>query len=198
MFTESDFEIFDDPTLSGRMAGIRARIDPKFEALAPKVIKGLSLAQAIYPHIAKHLRRHKNPPMNTWIAFSTNPRGYKMMPHLMIGFWDDRLFVWLATLAEAKERQKMIARWEALLPKLTELSGNYQISPNHTAKSYRDLTPAGLIAQLNHYRRVQQADFMVGKQWFRGDNIFLQPAQVQSELLRVSIELRPIFAELIK
>ena len=77
MFNDSDFQVFDDLTLAGRMAGIRAEIDPKFEVLAPLVIETLGFQTPIYAHVAKHLRRHKNPPMNTWVAFSTNKRVIK-------------------------------------------------------------------------------------------------------------------------
>ena len=34
-----------------------------------------------YPHVAKHARRSVNPPKDTWVAFATSKRGYKMLPH---------------------------------------------------------------------------------------------------------------------
>jgi Uncharacterized protein conserved in bacteria len=159
LFNDSDFQVFDDQTLARRMAGIRSEIDPKFELLAPQVIETLGFQTPIYAHVAKHLRRHKNPPMNTWVAFSTNKRGYKMNPHLMIGFWDDRLFVWLASLAEAKERAQMIQRLADMLPELVKLSDHYHISPNHMAKAYSQISSGGLEQQLIHYNQVKQADF---------------------------------------
>jgi len=198
LFNDSDFQVFDDQTLAGRMAGIRAEIDPKFELLAPQVIETLDFQTPIYAHVAKHLRRHKNPPMNTWVAFSTNKRGYKMNPHLMIGFWDDRLFVWLASLAEAKERAQMIQRLADMLPELAKLSDHYDISPNHMAKAYSQISSGGLEQQLIYYNQVKQADFLVGRQWFRGDSIFDHEKQIQQEVLKTVFELRPFFSQLIQ
>ena len=36
-------------------------------------------------HVAKHARRSVNPPIDTWVAFAPNKRGYKMLPHFQIG-----------------------------------------------------------------------------------------------------------------
>lgn len=198
LFNDDDFQVFEDPTLAGRMAGIRGEIDPKFEALAPLVIETLGFQTPLYAHVAKHLRRHKNPPMNTWIAFSTNKRGYKMNPHIMIGFWDDRLFVWLASLAEAKERARMIQRLSSMLPELAHLDTHYDISPNHMAKVSSSVSAEGLAEQLSHYQRVKQADFLVGRQWLRGDTIFANPQQVQQAVLETVADLQPFFAQLVK
>ena len=41
--------------------------------------------EVFYPHVAKHARRSVNPPKDTWVAFATNNRGYKMLPHFQIG-----------------------------------------------------------------------------------------------------------------
>lgn len=198
LFNDSDFQVFEDQTLAGRMAGIRSEIDPKFEALAPLAVATLGSKAPIYGHVAKHLRRHKNPPMNTWIAFSTNKRGYKMNPHLMVGFWDDRLFVWLAVLAEAKDRQLMTQRLAALLPDFASLSDDYEISPNHMAKLSHRISTAGLAEQLTHYQRVKQSDFLVGRQWFRGDKCFDDPERVQQMILATVSDLRPFFGQLIQ
>lgn len=198
LFNNSDFQVFDDQTLAGRMAGIRAEIDPKFERLAPQVIKTLGFQTPIYAHVAKHLRRHKNPPMNTWVAFSTNKRGYKMNPHLMIGFWDDRLFVWLASLAEVKERVQMTQRLSELLSEFAQLDNDYEISPNHMAKISSQISAEGLAQQLSHYRQAKQADFLVGRQWLRGDAIFDHEKQIQQEVLKTVFELRPLFSQLIQ
>lgn len=198
LFNDSDFQVFDDPTLGGRMTGIRGEIDPKFDALAPLVIDTLGFQTPIYAHVAKHIRRHKNPPMNTWIAFSTNKRGYKMNPHIMVGFWDDRLFVWLASLAEAKERVQMIQRLSSMLPELAKLNDHYDISPNHMAKTSHPISAKGLDQQLTHYQQVKQADFLVGRQWLRGDAIFADPTQVEREVLATVSDLRPFFSQLIQ
>lgn len=87
MFTSNDFAVFAAPTLSARMALIRQQLDPKFTQAAQSIVPVLQTPnQPIFAHIAQHRRRHKNPPPNTWVAFSTSRRGYKMLPHLALGF----------------------------------------------------------------------------------------------------------------
>lgn len=196
MFNQEDFAVFDDLTLAGRLAKVRSVIDPKFEALAPAIIETMGQTKPVYGHVAKHLRRFKNPPMNTWIAFSGNPRGYKMAPHIMLGFWDDRLFIWLAVLAEAKERQRLTPVLAGMLPQFTTLGADYEISQNHMAKPVADLTLRNLEKQLEHYQTVKQADFLVGRQWFKNDPIFDDPDQLRATLLQTFAELAPFYETL--
>ena len=99
-----DFEIFNDQTLAGRMHLIKTVIDPKFEQVAPTIIASLQTPSEppFYAHVAKHLRRFKNPPVDTWVAFSQNKRSYKAWPHFELGLWPDRLFIYFDILDECK------------------------------------------------------------------------------------------------
>lgn len=196
MFNQEDFDVFKDQTLPGRMAGVRGVIDPKFEAIAPVIKEALQQSAPVADHIAKHLRRFKNPPMNTWIAFNQNPRGYKMTPHVMLGFWDDRLFLWLGTLAEASNRELMISRWQTLLPKLVKLPARFEISPDHMAKKSAPVTMTGLEQQLDRYETVKQADFMVGRQWFKDDVVFQHPKDLKQILIETTQQLAPFYTAL--
>ncbi|ANZ61703.1 DUF1054 family protein [Secundilactobacillus paracollinoides] len=197
MFNQEDFDVFKDQTLAGRMAGVRGVIDPKFEAIAPTIKAALGQDQPVSDHIAKHLRRFKNPPMNTWIAFNQNPRGYKMTPHLMLGFGDDRLFLWLASLAEATDRDLMINRWQRLLPELVKLPSRFEISPDHMAKKSGPVTMNGLKQQLTRYETVKQADFMVGRQWLQDDDVFNHPNDLKQILVDTTHELAPFYSALV-
>src|SRR5581483_9932503 len=38
----------------------------------------------LYPQVAQHLRRSVNPPVETWVAFSPAPRGYKPFIHFRV------------------------------------------------------------------------------------------------------------------
>lgn len=196
MFTDEDFQVFEDETLEGRMAGIRQKIDPKFDEMAQAFIAELSQKKTVYSHIAKHQRRYKNPPMNTWIAFSTNSRGYKMVPHVMLGFWDDRLFIWLASLAENRDRQEAILRLNRMLPKMNELGKEFDISPNHMAKKSETASKEGLNEQLEHYQKIKQADFLLGRQWMRHDPIFEDKDLQHKELMATVTALSPFFEQL--
>lgn len=200
MFGETDFQVFEDPTLAGRMAGIKSVIDVHFEAIAPQIIQTLDQPQPVASHIAKHLRRTKNPPMNTWIAFNQNARGYKKTPHLMLGFWDDRLFLWLASLAEATDRTVLVDRLERLLPKFADLDAGFELSGDHMVKRSVDVSLESGQKLLNWYRHVSKADFLVGRQWYRDDPIFKagNAAEQTAQLLATVKALRPFYNRLIE
>lgn len=119
-----------------------------------------------------------------------------MAPHIMLGFWDDRLFIWLAVLAEAKERQRLTPVLAGMLPQFTTLGATYEISQNHMAKPAADLTLRNLEKQLEHYQTVKQADFLVGRQWFKNDPIFDDPDQLRATLLQTFAELAPFYETL--
>ena len=103
-FKSTDFEVFTVDGLEERMSAIKTNIHPKLEAL------GNSL-QRIYPnklmrtfyHVAKHARRKVNPPNDTWVAFSTNKRGYKMLPHFQIGLWGTHAFIYFGLIYECPQ-----------------------------------------------------------------------------------------------
>jgi uncharacterized protein YktB (UPF0637 family) len=102
-FTKEDFQTFEVEGLEARMEAIISRIRPKFEQLSYELLPTLEAqtGDEMYTHIAKHARRTVNPPKDTWVAFSSNKRGYKQHPHFQIGLWGTHLFVWFALIYEA-------------------------------------------------------------------------------------------------
>lgn len=87
-FSKEDFNVFDIQGLDERMAGIRERIQPKFRHFAEAgahLIVSEEQADSVPVHVAKHLRRTKHAPENTWCAIGGNARGYKKYPHFQIG-----------------------------------------------------------------------------------------------------------------
>src|SRR5699024_2085914 len=82
-FTEKDFKVFDIEGLEPRMNALIENIRPKLENLGSHFSEYLTelTGEEQFAHVAKHARRKTNPPDDTWVSFSTNPRGYKMMPH---------------------------------------------------------------------------------------------------------------------
>jgi uncharacterized protein YktB (UPF0637 family) len=85
-FTEREFEIFDLPGFAVRMPAIRAETTPKLKALGDQIAPSLAETthQELYPHVAQHLRRTVNPPIETWVAFSPSPRAYKPFVHFRV------------------------------------------------------------------------------------------------------------------
>src|SRR5699024_11813025 len=54
-----------------------------------------------YSHVAQRARRKVNPPIDSWVAFGTNKRGYKMLPHFQIGLFKDHAFCQYGIIYEA-------------------------------------------------------------------------------------------------
>lgn len=102
-FNEHDFNVFSIDGLEERMEGLKSIIRPKFEMLGTHFSPTLSslTGDEMFIHVAKHARRSVNPPNDTWVAFATNKRGYKMLPHFQIGLWGTHVFAWFALIYEA-------------------------------------------------------------------------------------------------
>ena len=139
-FTEEDFKVFTIDGLDQRMDAIKTIIRPKFETLSQIFTDELSVLtnSPIYPHIAKHARRTINPPNDTWISFSSNPRGYKMQPHFQIGLWETHVFIWFAVIYEAKGKEEIGKR----LSEQTESIKN--LIPSHIEALTSKLIEAGV------------------------------------------------------
>ena len=91
-FTSEDFEVFTIAGFEPRMAQLRAQVKPKLiqigKALAPLLTE--ALGETVYPHVAQHLRRTVNPPVETWVAFAREKRAYKPFVHLRVGVSAER------------------------------------------------------------------------------------------------------------
>ena len=85
-FTDREFEIFTLPGFETRMPAIRAEITPKLKELGEQLAPALREAagREFHPHVAQHLRRTVNPPVETWVAFSPSPRAYKPFIHFRV------------------------------------------------------------------------------------------------------------------
>lgn len=197
MFEETDFKVFDDLTLDGRLTRIRRDLDPKFEVAGQQL---LTIAQdaglpGLTVHIAQHARRHKNPPVDTWLALSTSARGYKMLPHIELGFWDDRLFLWLAVLQEAKSEVPTLM---PLMPSVLRLGADFEISNDHTNKrGARPLTQANLLAQTTRYETVKRGEWLLGKTYLQSDPLWQDPDALWLEITARFKALLPIYQQLI-
>lgn len=193
LFERSDFAVFQDATLTGRLAKIKAVLDPKFEQAAPILAQALTSAGAEpqYPHIAKHLRRHKNPPPDTWVALSGQKRGYKMAPHLELGFWDDRLFLWVAMLAESKPRQ---VDWPAVSAAALALPEPFELALDHTQKAVLPLDAANLLHAAKRFDTVAKSEWLIGQTYLADDRLFARPDELWADLVERTTMLAPLYA----
>lgn len=198
MYLDQDFHVFDDPTLPGRLGKIQAQIDPKFlETVADLQETFAQLAVPIYEHVSQHRRRTKNPPTDTWVAFSTSKRGYKMLPHIEIGFWDDRFFIWLAVLQEAKNRQALLSGLKEDL--VLQLPTGFACGGDHTDKDSgvplnRENYQALMATQTN-----RRAEWQIGRNFLRGSDFFTGSPAEQTRVIQETVQaLLPVYDQLIR
>jgi uncharacterized protein YktB (UPF0637 family) len=163
-FTAADFDAFLVPGLEERMTAIKAGPRPKLEELGRLMAPELQhlTGFAFYPHIAKHQRRKINPPTDTWIAWSTNPRGYKMAPHFQVGLWESHLFIQAGVIYEAAERARFAER---LLASPPSLPGHYRWLEDYmvpTGIRQDQMTSADWARIADRLVNRKQADAMVG------------------------------------
>ncbi|MFB9770195.1 DUF1054 family protein [Lactiplantibacillus modestisalitolerans] len=195
MFTRSDFDLFNEPTLAGRMHLIKTVVDPKFEALAPEIIASLQVTgqPPFYAHVAQHRRRYKNPPVDTWVAFSQNKRGYKGWPHFELGLWPDRLFIYFDLLDEAKPIALAQLTPAALAEILAPLPADMVITANHGAATTKPATKANVARVLATFTQKKHSELVVGRSVGLDDPLFEQPAALRALILKTFTELMPIY-----
>ncbi|WP_277424221.1 YktB family protein [Cohnella candidum] len=105
-FGQADFKAMEAEGLEGRMKAIIGTVRPKLEALGAELAPMLSrlCGEEMTAHVAKHARRSVNPPADTWVAWSSNPRGYKMHPHFQVGIWPTHVFLQFAIIYECPDK----------------------------------------------------------------------------------------------
>lgn len=168
-FKESDFQIFTtDATLESRMNAIQSEIQPKFKEIEQEILPFLndSTEDIFFGHIAKHARRTVNAPKDTWIAFATNKRGYKMLPHFQFGLWGTHLFVYFAIIYESPNKQLIATAFDKNKNKL------FKLIPKNFVLSYDHMKPDVLLKSkmkkeefnqgIQRFYDVKKAEFLCG------------------------------------
>ncbi|MCW3777874.1 DUF1054 domain-containing protein [Levilactobacillus namurensis] len=198
MYQDRDFEIFADPTLPGRLGKIRQQLDPKFEQTVVDLQATLATFPVpLYAHVAQHRRRTKNPPPDSWVAFSTSKRGYKRLPHLEIGLWEDRLYIWLDVLEEATDRRDHLEQLPAA--QVLALPATFKCADNHTDKlAERPLTAATYRDLMAVQATQRHAEWLVGRTFLRGATFFeATPDQQRTTIQQTVAALLPLYQKLI-
>lgn len=160
MFSQKNFLVFNDDTLSGRLDLIKEKIDPSFEQIGDELLVALEkkYQDKFYMKIAKHQRRTKNPPPDTWLAISQDKRGYKRNPHVELGLWPDRYFVTFSLLADCYDRQEYYPHLEAITKRIVD--SDLGVSNDHTIP---DLSKGSEYpAILKRYQNVKSSDLVIG------------------------------------
>jgi uncharacterized protein YktB (UPF0637 family) len=197
-FTAADFDVFTIPGFAPRMTALKAQVSPKLAAIGAELAPKLSalIGEPIFPHVAKHMRRTVNPPDVTWVAFSTNARGYKAHPHFQVGLWGDYLFIRFATIYECPNKAVIARRLLANTKVAKALPADYTWSWDHcepAAATMADLKPAGFKKGLERVAKVQKAELMCGLDLQRGDKRLTDGRQLLEAIEETFTTLMPLY-----
>jgi uncharacterized protein YktB (UPF0637 family) len=198
-FTGHDFETFAIEGLDGRMEAIRERIQPKFKALGDSLCQDLSVLSGteMFLHIAKHLRRKVNPPVDTWLALCPNKRGYKQVPHFQVGLFDDHVFIWLALIYELPNKGNIATRYMKEVSRLQkELPADFVLSFDHMKKdtvSVSKLDRDGWNAALTRFRDVKKAELLIGRNLSSVDPLLASGAEFEQLVKETFATLMPLY-----
>lgn len=196
MFTRTNFKIFDDVTLAGRMDKIKTIIDLQFISLAQVMQPEFNRQHVtMYSHVAKHLRRTVNPPVDTWIAFGPHRRGYKKDPHIEVGLWPDCLFIWLVVLLEAKQDSQTLTQEVVRSePMISRYGDQWQISNDHTTPEGVVNTSNNLHTTLTRFQQLKSTEFVIGKVWSKADPLFDLPEAARMAVIsKTMMDLLPLY-----
>ena len=167
-FTKEDFNVFKIEGFQERMDALIKTIRPKLTVLGDYFAQQLSImtGEEIFPHVAKHARRTVNPPKDTWVAFASNKRGYKMMPHFQIGLWGTHLFVWFAIIYEAPNKGEFGKKLEEKTAQLIQsIPKHFVWSMDHMkpdAIPHQGLKEEDLVSMFQRLQTVKKSEILCG------------------------------------
>ncbi|SHK02820.1 DUF1054 domain-containing protein [Alicyclobacillus tolerans] len=199
VFQADDFSVFDVPDLDGRMQAIKSVIRPKLEKIGAQFAQQLSydLHRPVYAHVAKHARRTVNPPKDTWVAFSENPRGYKQHPHFQLGIWPTHVFVMFGVLYESPNKSAIVQRLENHAETIIKhIPADYFWMEDHTKPIYlsaRDVHVEKFKDMAEKCKNRRQGDLLIGKKWSAEQILEMQAHQALASFQEVFQRLLSIY-----
>ncbi|WP_338469961.1 DUF1054 domain-containing protein [Niallia sp. XMNu-256] len=198
-FTNTDFNVFSIDGLEPRMEALKTHVRPKLEFLGNHFAPTLStmLGEEIYPHVAKHARRTINPPNDTWVAFASNPRGYKMLPHFQIGLWGTHLFIWFAIIYEAPRKTEFGLTFQENIDSIySHVPKDFVWSLDHMKPevlNHKDLSKEDMTKMFVRLQSVKKAEILCGYQIPREKAAQLSVQQLLDQMQTVFTVLSPLY-----
>lgn len=198
-FTDEDFNVFMIDGLDERMEALKLHIRPKLEELGKYFTPELATltGDEMFYHVAKHARRTKNPPNDTWVAFAANSRGYKMMPHFQIGLWESHLFIWFALIYEAPNKAEFGKVLEENANQIfTETPKDFVWSLDHTkpdVQKHADLSKDELTSMFDRLQTIKKAEILCGYQIPREKAVNLSAEELVAKIDSVFKTLIPLY-----
>lgn len=199
-FTESDFDVFAVPGLEARMEVLKATLRPKLHTLGEVLQPVLSTAVGVpmYAHVAKHARRKTNPPRDSWVAFSQDPRGYKKWPTFMVGMWQTHVYAQFGVIYESPNKA-LLGRaieaadgtaWRTQLPAGTRVYADY-MTPG--GEELAQMSALRLSELARRVQTVKQADLLFGVEWPRQEVLELSPHAFTEALIDTCQRLATLY-----
>lgn len=195
-FNKEDFNVFDIQGLDERMAGIRERIQPKFRHFAAAGARLIALeegAESVPVHVAKHLRRTKHAPENTWCAIGGDARGYKKYPHFQIGIAKEGVSFYLCLIDQPVKEKEMAAALLEWIPELEQLPHDYVVSVDHTVPTVLPIEAVDWQPVLIRLRDVKKAELLIGRKLAPADPRLATEAGTLAVMEETLHELLPIY-----
>ncbi|WP_027417538.1 YktB family protein [Aneurinibacillus terranovensis] len=198
-FTETDFHVFTIPGLEARMEALKATIRPKLEALGSHFTPILTAetGDEMYSHVAKHARRTVHPPSDTWVAWASSKRGYKMLPHFQVGLWETHLFIWFALIYESPIKphfaDNLAASWRQIK---TEIPANYVWSFDHTQPGtypHADMNDEKMEETIHRLKNVKKSEILCGITLDRHDSSVSDGHALLSIVEQTFQTLKPLY-----
>lgn len=195
-FSKEDFNVFDIQGLDERMAGIRKRIQPKFQHFAAAgafLVASEQGTESVPVHVAKHLRRTKYAPENTWCAIGGDARGYKKYPHFQIGIAKEGVSFYLCLIDQPVKEQEMAAALLERIPELEKLPRDYVVSVDHTVPDVLPIEAVDWEPVLIRLRDVKKAELLIGRKLAPADPRLSSEAGTLAVMEDTFRELLPIY-----
>lgn len=201
-WTKEDFQVFDIDGLDERMEALTTIIRPKFNELSETFTGYFSAktGEEFFGHVAKHARRTVNPPKDSWVAFAPYKRGYKALPHFQIGLWGTHLFIVVAVIYEAPQKEEMAQRLLKNMQVIKNLSDDYVLSGDHMQPdtiALKEARTEKLEQLLIRLRDVKKGEFLVGRRISADEAIKMSAEQFLQLAEQTFDELLPVY-EVIK
>lgn len=198
-FTKEDFDVFTIDGFEERMDALKSTIRPKLELLGNHFAPSLTTitGDEMFPHVAKHARRSVNPPKDTWVAFSRNARGYKMLPHFQIGLWESHLFIWYAVIYEAPQKVEIAKKFEKQIASIQkQIPSEFVWSADHMkpgAIEQSELGKKGLLELFHKVQTVKKAELLCGFHISKEDVILMTPLELIEKIDQTFKTLLPLY-----
>ncbi|WP_425710396.1 YktB family protein [Fictibacillus sp. Mic-4] len=198
-FSKEDFDVFKVDGLEARMEKIKSNIWPKLEELGNYFAPILSArtGEEMFFHVAKHARRKVNPPNDTWVAFSSNSRGYKMLPHFQIGLFETHMFVWFAIIYECPIKEQFGALMEKRIEEIVRtIPDEFVWSGDHTkpiAYPHQEIKTSKLEEMIDRLKTVKKAELLCGIHLSREDVIHMSAEELAAKIDSTFETLLPLY-----